>query len=424
LTLDRTQAPEAYPIKKFSLLPADQFQLVNGIDTFLVNGGRQPIINLQLVIKIGKWEETQQGQAYFMGKMLGEGTSSYTSQQISERFESLGAYWNISTGADWLELSLLCLNKHIDKLLPILVELLTEATFPTKEFEHVKHLAIQQLLINKEKTSYESGVFFKKHIFGEQHPYGYSLDETAIKQIDKAPIQAFYQEILKRKNALLFVSGRVEEEHLASIQKHIGGLEFKQIGDTIQKESVTKVASTKKIYHEREGALQSSIKIGRLIFAKQHEGHIAFQVLNTILGGYFGSRLMQNIREEKGLSYGISSSVTFMKDQGVWMIGSEVQKEKKDLALVEIYKELDRLKTELVEEKELNLVKNYIAGSFVKAINSPSSVINCHKSMRLYQLPLDYYDQYIPKIWKVTPSEIQVLAQEYFSDDLLEVVVG
>lgn len=423
LILDRTQAPEAQPIKSFSLLPAQKLELVNGIETYLINGGRQPMINLQLIIRLGKWEESQQGQAVFMGKMLGEGTTHFSSQEISEQFESLGAYWGISTGADWLDLSLLCLNKHLDKLLPILVELLTEATFPEKEFDYAKHLAVQQLLVNKEKVSYESGVLFKKHLFGETHPYGYSLNEENIQGLNRAAIQSFYQKILKRKDALLFVSGQIEEEHLASIQRHIGGLTFENQLQHLEKEVPT-VIQQKKYYEEKEGALQSSIKLGRLVCSKQDEKHIAFQVLNTILGGYFGSRLMQNIREEKGLSYGINSSVTFMKDRGVWMINSEVQKEKKELALVEIYKELEQLKTVPVGEKELNLVKNYIAGSFVKAINSPTSIINCHKSMRLYQLPSGYYTEYIPKIWEVKASELQELANEYFTDDLLEVVVG
>lgn len=423
--LDRTQAPVAYPIKNFSLLAAERFQLKNGIESYLMKGGSQPIVNLQLVLNLGKREETQKGQAYFMGKMMGEGTSTKSNQQISEYFESKGAYWGISTSSDWLELSVLCLNKHLGDILPVIIELLTDAVFPEKELETIKNITTQQYRVSREKNSYQASVLFKNKLFGAQHPYGYVLDEDLISKITRPLLHAFYQLIPQQQGGLLFIAGQLDERHLQIIHQNIERLNFEiSLKPRNGIAELTPTIRYEKVYQEKADAMQSSIKIGRLLFDRKHDEQIAFNVLNTILGGYFGSRLMQNIREEKGLSYGIHSSVSFMKNRGIWMISSDVQKEKRELALVEIYKELERLKTEPVSDDELNLVKNYIAGSFVKAINSPTAMVNCHKSIQLYELPTNYFDEYIPKVWAVSAKQLQELANKYFTNQLLEVVVG
>lgn len=425
MSLDRTKAPKAYAVENFRLLPAEEFELANGIKGYYMDGGSHPIANIQLVLGLGKSQERQQGQAFFMGKTVGEGTLNYTNQQLSEAFESRGAFWGISAGADWMEVSVLCLTKQLHQVLPLILELLSEATFPEKELENQKNITLQQHLVGKEKTSYLASVAFKEKLFGHEHPYGYSLNEQSIANINRDVIQEFYRKIPQLSGGMLFVAGKLEAEHIHHIKSSFEQLHFnKNIIDKSAKEEEAFVSSYENTYIEKIDAVQSSIKIGRTVFSKQHQDQITFQVLNTILGGYFGSRLMQNIREDKGLSYGIHSSVSFMKNRGIWLISSEVQKEKKELALSEIYKELHKLKTELVSEEELNLVKNYMAGSFVKAINSPTAQVNCHKSMALYQLPSDYYNRYIARIRQVEAQQLQRLANEHFTDDLLEVVVG
>ena len=423
MKLNRAQEPDAKPIKSFRLLPAKKYKLPNGIQSYVMEGGSQPMVNLQLVLRLGKWQETQKGQAYFMGRMMGEGTSLHTNRELSEFFESHGAYWGVSTSSDWLELNVLCLTKHLSKILPMITELLVDATFPEKELEMVKQLSLQQYMVNREKNNYIASVLFKQNLFGQQHPYGYSIDEEVINQINRPILQAFYNKIPNQSSGYLFVAGQLEDAHWIELENSLGKLPFQRT-QKLAPQLTTPDLEQNEIYEERADALQSSIKIGRLLFGKNHQDQISFQVLNTILGGYFGSRLMQNIREEKGLSYGIHSSVNFMKDQGLWMISSDVQKAKKDLALQEIRKELNRLCVELVPQEELDLVKNYMAGSFVKAINSPTAMVNCHKAIELYQLPIDYYEQYIPQVWAVEAEDLRNLANQFFTKELLEVVVG
>jgi len=285
-------------------------------------------------------------------------------------------------------------------------------------------MALQQYLVGKEKNSFLASRAFKKKLFGEHHPYGMSLDDVAINQVNREHVCEFYHKIPKQSGALLFISGLMEQQHIDAIKGCFRQLDFSEGAGELVDVKPVEVTKAQRIYQERPEMVQSTIKIGRTVFTKDHPDQIAFQVLNTVLGGYFGSRLMQNIREEKGLSYGIHSSLSFMQHAGIWGISSEVKKDQKDIALAEIYKELQRLKDEPVDDDELNRVKNYMAGSFVKAINSPTAQINCHKSIAIYKLSEDYYNQYIEKVRAVDAKELQRVANEYFTDDLLEVVVG
>jgi predicted Zn-dependent peptidase len=178
-------------------------------------------------------------------------------------------------------------------------------------------------------------------------------------------------------------------------------------------------------YIERNNAIQSAIRVGRPMFNKTHADYAGMQVLNTILGGYFGSRLMKNIREEKGYTYGIGSAVVSMIHGGYFFIASEVGAEVCSSALEEVYKEMDILRMEPIPEEELQMVKNYMLGSFLKSIDGAFNLVDRWKGIMFYNLGYEYYDRFINTVSTISPPELMMLAQKYLTrESMNELVVG
>lgn len=420
--IDRTQAPEAKKISHFELLKAQTIHLPNGIPITILGEGTQPIIHLQVVFDAGKWHEHAKGQASFMDKMIGEGTSTMSSEQVSGHFEAYGAFWQANTGTDWTTVECFCLAKHLHLLLPVFNEILLDAAFPEEEWETNRTILQQQLKVSQQKTSYNASMTFKQKLFGEHHPYGYKNTEESISALSIESLQSFYTKHIQQGKPRIFVAGQVSDAHVKLIADTFGSWEVKsQESVAIDHEYTT---SPGQFYEEKEDAVQSSIRIGKPLFLRNHIDQVPFQVLNTILGGYFGSRLMQNIREDKGLSYGIYSNVSFMKNASFFFVSADVEKSNCDLAISEIYHEMNQLKKELVDEQELNRVKNYICGSLIKSIDSPLAVANCHKAIELYQLHKKYYDLYTSQIWQVSAQHLRTLANRYFTENWVQVANG
>ena len=176
---------------------------------------------------------------------------------------------------------------------------------------------------------------------------------------------------------------------------------------------------------EKEGALQSAIRIGKLMFNKTHPDFQSLQVLNTVYGGYFGSRLMSNIREDKGYTYGIGSGLVSLQHGGYFFITTEVGVDVTAKAIKEIYFEMDRLRKEKITTDELQLVKNYLLGTFLRSVDGPFAMADRFKGILNYNLGYDYFDRYIATIRAVSASDLMGLANTYFDkDSMIELVVG
>ncbi len=421
--LDRTQAPKAQNIEHFKLLPAQSYVLANGMPMTYFSGGAQELAHIQLEFEGGKLHEKHLGVANAMSKMIGEGTRSHTGQEISEHFDAYGAFWQASSSTDYITFDFACLSKYLGDVLPMVCEILQEANMPEGAWGRVQATSLQQLKVSLGKSSTRASRHFKERLFGGDHPYGSSITEESIQSITTEPLQECYNDHIAQAPFHVFLAGLITEEHLQFIDQTLGQLPIKNRQD---KEVSFPVPHTnfESIYEEKADGMQSSLRIGKLHFMKSHPDFIPFTVLNTIFGGYFGSRLMQNIREEKGLTYGIYSGVAYLKHSSFFYIQADVIKEKREEAIAEIHKEMQLLKEEPVAADELERVKSYLCGSLVKSINSPNSVINCHKNLWLYQLPSNYYDTYTQKVWAVTASEIQEMANKYFDGPWVETVVG
>ncbi|NLR89685.1 M16 family metallopeptidase [Flammeovirga agarivorans] len=426
INLDRTIAPDSYPVEDFVLLKPEIFSTRNQCKVFSLKNASQPILHFSIVIKGGKLVEEKQGAAALTSKMMGEGVKGMTSAQIHEYLDSFGAIISVSNDIDSFTITGHCLNRYFEPVMEMVKRYLTEPTFSEKEFQHILQVMIQQKILSEEKTSFLATKLFREKFYGNKHPYGSSLTSAELSEFPLQELENYFNNHVIGAPFEVFISGDVDDKHIKIIDEQLGDLNISsEAANLIYPDFVSKIASDElKIYQEKEDAVQTSLRIGCPTFKLPHDDLEAFSVMNETLGGYFGSRLMRNIREDKGLSYGIHSSFRNEINQGYFLIASDVKKDLKDLAIDEIRKEIDVLATEVVSQEELLTVKNYMAGSFVMSINSNISLLEITKGLYKKGLPFDYYDNYVSRIQSITEQDIMAMVNKYLKGDLLEIAVG
>jgi predicted Zn-dependent peptidase len=421
--LDRSVPPPIYPIQNFSLKKPISQVLKNQIPLHFINVGVQPVLSMQLVFPNGAYLADNPTVSHFTAKMLLEGTEQKTASQITNEIDKYGAFLDIGAVLEEAYADFHCLNKYLHHLLDLLVELLSYPTFPEHELEKLKSIAIQNIRINNEKTNFIASNKFRANLFGENHPYGYTTTEEAVNQLDRELLLQHFHKIFYQKPFWVIVAGAFSEKEMKLISDYLEHLPIEKEWAKNEKEYL-KVSKTEATYIEKPNAVQTSIRIGKEVLKRQDKDFAVQLVLNTILGGYFGSRLMSNIREDKGLSYGISSQLSILKNATYMMIGTDVKKEQRQIALNEIYKEIQKLTQEPVSQKELDLVKNYMKGTFVNSLNTPFAIAEKFKTIYSFGLPEDYYDYHVQRIDAVTAEQVLDLANRLYKEDFIEVMAG
>jgi predicted Zn-dependent peptidase len=360
------------------------------------------------------------GASYFSSQLLSKGTSKKNSFEIAQIFDQYGAHFEISPGLDIVSIALYTLNKNLRPTLALVRELLEDSAFPEKELTQSKNIYLQNLKVNNEKTSFQASKLFRKKLFGENHPYGKELEAEDVTSLTAEQLREHYTSL--GKDFTLIVSGKVDDASKQSILEAFGTLPYRTV---TEKQIATDKVNT---LHERiskKGSIQSSIRMGRKAVARSHADYASVLFLSHILGGYFGSRLMKNIREDKGLSYGIYASLHTLQHDNYTVIGADVNNENLDLTFEEIRKELKRLRTELIDAEELEIARNHFIGSLQAEITTPFAHADKIKNIFLFNLPQDYYQKLINTVDGIQGEELIGIAAKYFAEDsFVEVAVG
>ncbi|WP_045114571.1 M16 family metallopeptidase [Microscilla marina] len=423
--LDRSQPPAFHVADKVPILQAKTQYLDNGIPVHLINAGGQPVLRVELFFKAGALIDPKLATSFFVIKMLREGTSTRNTHQISEYIDQYGAFIEFKPGPDRIGVIVYTLSKYLDKLLVLITELLNEATFPEKELDSFKNITRQNLLLNLKRNGFRASRKMSRVLFG-RHPYGLDLTEAAIDEVSREDLQGFYHKYIKNNPCDIIVSGDANEEVLKVLNKYFGGINLSEFLLHPPKVVPTPMPSEQQLHLDvRENATQSSIRMGGLIFTKSHPEYSRFIILNEIFGGYFGSRLMSNIREDKGYTYGIYARVALLEQAAYYGIMTDVRKEFTQHTIDEIHKESKRMRTELVPEEELSLVKNYMSGTLTSTINSPFALADVFKGLHFHGLDYSFYDNYFEVLKNITPEDLMELANKYLrTEEMYEIVVG
>ena len=422
--LDRTIAPASEEILHFDFKKANSTFLENGIPLHCVEAGTQEVLKLEILFNTGSEQEALPLASFFCIKLLLEGTKNHTAEEIANILDFHGAQIDPHVGIEYSSLNLYTINKHFEKLLDLLIELISVPTFPDKELKILKQQKLERIHLNREQTSYLAMCEFNKILFPGTH-YGYTADEKDVYAIGVEECRNYFEKHLKN-NFQIILSGKVDEKILSLVEDRFGKTEELryQPEEKFFSERISEPFH-KQVYLEKKDAVQSSLRIGRILFSKRKEEFLDMILLNTIIGGYFGSRLMKKIREEKGYTYGIHSSLVPLFDTGYWYITADVKGDKTQEALQDIYTELEKLTQKPISKIELEIVKNHLLGQLLSSIDNPFSLGDKFKSVYLYGLDYEYYENLLLKIKGIRPEELLNLANKYLRKEMLvEVVCG
>jgi predicted Zn-dependent peptidase len=418
--MDRSIAPKISDKISLSTLPIEHVALDNGIKVDFVNGGSQEILKVELIFDAGSKYQSKSLQSSIAFDLILEGTKRLSGNDFTEAVDLLGGFLSAETTKDYGTVTLFVLNKYLKESIDLVVEMLTSPRIEEDDFNRLLKNNKNNFLINQEKTSFLSKQKLNERLFSGS-VYGGVADLSSFDDLKYSDIQEFVKNNIVGSKFTSLVSGKVRKEDVETISLGFESLvvvnEFNRV---VSKVPISEVGHL----HIDKDNEQCSMSIGKIMPSKDHPDTHKISFVNTILGGYFGSRLMQNIREDKGWTYGISSSVFSFEDVASLMIGADVLKDKGAETIAEIKKEISLLQTELVSEKELNLLRNYLKGKLLKGFDGAFDQADRFFTINTFGLTWSFYDDYIKTIETITAEEVKAIANKYFSFDELVIVTA
>ncbi len=405
-----------------SLNNAKCVTLKNGVKLYTLECNEFEVLRVSFVFGAGSVMQDVPFSATATANMMYEGSRDMSSQEIADKLDYYGSYFDVNIDRDYTYISFCSLSKFIVPTLEVAEQIILHPTFPEDELRTYCAKRKQRLAIERQKVETKAREEFAKSLFGEGHPYGVSFSEQAYDSLTRDDLIHIYNKFYVASNCFVVVSGKLTDEVLSMVERVAEaipqglGVEEPQFPDPQQRS-----------YHlvEKAEAVQSSIRIGRLLFARTHPDFVGMQILATLLGGYFGSRLMKSLREERGYTYGVMSAMVNFARSGYFAVATQVAVEVVDDALNLIYEEIERLRTEPISIDELEMVKRIMIGEIMRILDGPFGIADVTIENILCGRENDAIAQNVAQIEAMTCEELQRLAQKYLAhEDLVTVVSG
>ena len=423
-TTDRSIPPPIHPVPSMQLPRPRVVTLSNGIPVYLTIGGTQEVLKMEVEFRAGRPYEAAPQVSRTVEALLRDGTRRHSGADIAETLDFYGGTFSTPSSLDNSRFALFTLSKHFDKLLPLVAEMLIEPTFPQKELNNYVERGIQRLKVDAERADIVAYREITERMFGAAHPYGYNSSEDIYRAQRREALLDHHRSHFSAENCAIYLSGRPGADALELLDRYLGHGLPRGVRSQPNLPTVA-AAAAGRVHLDHNDEHQSAIRVARRLFNHTAPDYHEFLVLNGVLGGYFGSRLMSNLREEKGMTYGISSSLDTLHHDGFFLIGTEVGKEHRERAIEEIFHEMRRLGEALVDEAELTMVRNYLLGTLLNVLDGPLNVGSVVRSYISREQPLDAFERMDRTIRTVTPERLRELAQKYLNpDDMWVLTVG
>jgi len=425
IELNRAIAPDYKLVDDFFSLNVEFYKLNNGIPVYLIDSGIQDIIKIDFIFEAGHWLCENPLIADYTNQLMIEGSSRFSSAEIAEKFDFYGTFANFECGKHFANAQLYTLASFFEKSIEIFKDIIQFPTYPENEFNVQLQNEFQQYILSREKTEVLAADGFYPKLFGEVHPYGRVRKASDFQNLKVEQLREYHQRYYNSENCKIIVAGKLISEVRSIIEANFGGSDWKYNGE-VSKISVLPGKSSPGRYQiYKEGAVQTSIKLGTPIIDKKHPDFHGLSVLNTILGGYFGSRLMMNLREKNALTYGIYSNLISFLHDGIFVISANVNPIQANDAIEHIYKEIEILQKNLVPDEELRMLRNYLSGEMLRAFDGPLLQSEIYAGLLNYQLDFDYYRQYFNTLKTINSDTLRQLANTYLKrENFVEVLAG
>ena len=413
--------PEIITPTRVDMPDAQLLTSANGVPIYLLPTNDFEVVRFSFVFRAGTSMQHRPFTASATANMLGEGSAKYSAQEIAERLDFYGSYFDVNIDRDYAYISFCSLSKFFATTADVAREIVLCPTFGEHELEIYCSKRKQSLAIERKKVEMLSRELFAEALFGAEHPYGISSDESLYDDVRRDDLVALYRELYTAENCFVVCSGRIDEEVITTLRAIVEALASGRRAE----QRLPATHTTNVLRRDVEGALQSSIRVGRLLFPRTHSDFVGMQVVAAALGGYFGSRLMQNLREEHGYTYGVMAAMVNFDKEGYLAIATQVAREVREEALAEIYREIERMRHELLDDEELQMVKNMMIGEILRILDGPFGIADVTIENIMCGMDNRAMEQSVERILSITAEQIRELAERYLRrEDLVEVVVG
>lgn len=397
--------------------------LSNGVPVYIIKGGTQDVLRIDLLVRGGYSIQERPLQALFTNRMLREGTSDYKAEEISRLLDYYGAWIEMYSLQECNRITLYTLGRYLEPMLDMLESMVKRPLFPSENLETIRANNKAFYHINSRKVDVVAQRHFEKAIWGENHPLGHIVCAEDYDAITEELLRKYHSLYYGSQSMAFFISGNVDDKCVAAIEKRFGDIwgSNENIDFAVAPPVSVPGASKVKI----DGVLQSGIRVGRMVMDTSHPDFHRFRFLTVILGGYFGSRLMSNIRERNGYTYHIEAEIDTYGSRNAFMISTETDNEYVEPLLAEVDKELKRLRDEYVPKEELELVRNYTLGELCREYEGVLPKAEVFISLWLSGQPFEAVNDYLDTVCSVSQTELRSLAQEYLSpEQMSQIVVG
>lgn len=381
------------------------------------------ILRIDFVLEGGRWTEPTPLLADSATRLMKSGTTKRNAFQLETSIDQLGATMKVNAGYHAITISLFTMRRHLPKLLDLLRESWSDCQFPETELAIYKKNAVARLKTNEQKAEFLAEMAFKEQLFGKRHPYGYAITKAFIDAVERDDLLRYYQSQIRGIKPSIYIGGRYGDREIGLLGDFVDSMHLKTELPKTSHRLEEDLSPVKHIH--RKGLSQASLMLGKRLFNRQHPDYAAFTLLNTVFGGYFGSRLMLNIREDKGYTYGIYSGLQTYRHDGVFYIQTDISKENVDVCLDEIKKECRRMQEEPITADELSQAKNYLLGKFLTRMDGPFAQMEFLKNYHIENVPIEYFNNFANIILDTKPATLQMLAQQYLDyDSFIQVMAG
>ncbi len=421
--IDRTRPPELKSIKSAHLPDYHSHLYDNGIQLIVVNSGVHEVFKLEVIFNAGRLHEDKKMVASLTQRMLREGTKDYNSDELSEMVDFYGASLGTPSSLDYSSITLYGINQHFKSLFPILKSVVLHPTFPQKEFKDSIADRKQKLQVDLSKNNVLSYRTITEEMYGKDHPYGYNSSIELYDDINIEDLKNHHQNHFVAGNCTIVLSGKVHDDMVKQLEQEL--LSYIPLGNSNASYPKEKFIGNKNLFLEKPQSVQTAIKLGFPLITRQHPDFYGLYFLNVIFGDYFSSRLMANIREDKGYTYHIYSMLDVMKNDGILLISTETAHEYVDNTLKEIHFEIERLQNDLVPIEEIQMARNYTLGNMLSAMDGPFNAAGVIKGLFLNNLDKNFFNNLIYHLNHIDANELRTLAQKYFvKENMYQVLAG
>ncbi len=425
LTPNRIIPPGIEMVDKVNYLKPDAHKLSNGMPVYFLNGSAHEVLKLEFVFNAGSYHQKKSLVAYCVANLLNSGTKNKTSEEINYIWDFYGAYLQVDAQKDIISITVFCIARHIIPVLDLLTEIISQATFPQEELDIFLNNLLQKHIVNKKKVEHIARLHFTGLLYGFEHPYGKHVTDDDFKNVNREDLLDYFHKFIHPGNAVCIIAGKYPEQMMQILEKTLQQYTWNVTSNSHFHYPEPETVVTPKHKILKEDALQSSLRIGKHMINRQQPDYHKVEITNALLGGYFGSRLMQNIRQDKGYTYGINSAVVTLLKSSYFFISTQVGKDVCNKAITEIYRELKNLRTQPADDYEISMLRNYLSASLLRSFDGPFQQADRFKEMMLFGLDYSYFDNYINTLTSFTAQDIQEMAEKYFHEkDMIELVVG